>query len=66
MNYNVGLSSFRVFPITERTSLRFNRDTFNTLNIHGYDNPIGIDDAEIFLSSYWSSRQLQFTIRLQP
>jgi len=46
MNYNVGLSLFRVFPITERTSFRFNRDTFNALNIHGYNNPSGTGGAE--------------------
>lgn len=65
MNYNADLSVFKVFPITERTRLRFNADAFNALNIQGYNNPSGTDGTENFRSSYWTPRQLQFTLRLE-
>jgi hypothetical protein len=69
-NYNVDLSVFKVFPITESTFLRFNVDAFNALNIQGFQNP-NITSGEIayqpngLSTSYWTPRQLQFTLRLQ-
>ncbi len=70
INYNVDLSVFKVFPITEQASLRFNLDAFNALNIQGFNNP-NTTTGEIayqpngLSSSYWTPRQLQFTLRLQ-
>lgn len=70
MNYNIDLSLFKVFPITERTSLRFNMDAFNALNIQGYTNPNVTDGVEQVqpgagvATSYWSPRQIQLTLRL--
>lgn len=69
-NYNVDLSVFKVFPITEQTFLRFNVDAFNAFNIMGYQNP-NTTTGEIayqpngLSSSYWSPRQIQLTLRLQ-
>jgi hypothetical protein len=70
MNYNVDLSVYKVFPITERINLRANVDAFNVLNIQGYTNPNGTSGEEAVqpggngASSYWAARQLQFTMRL--
>jgi hypothetical protein len=72
-NYNVDLSVFKVFPITEKVNLRFNVDAFNALNIQGYINPSvsngsspgTLDGTEQLNSSYWTGRQLQLTLRLQ-
>ena len=69
-NYNVDLSLYKVFPITERVALRFNADAFNALNIQGYNNP-NTTTGEIgyapngLSSSYWTPRQIQLTMRLQ-
>ena len=69
-NYNVDLSVFKVFPITERMALRFNADAFNALNIQGYVNP-NTTTGEIAYAgngqstSYWTPRQVQLTLRLQ-
>jgi len=70
INYSVDLSLFKVFPITEKTMLRFNVDAFNALNIQGYGNPNGTTGEIAFQpnglsSSYNTPRQLQFTLRLQ-
>ena len=71
INYNVDLSVFKVFPITESTYLRFNVDAFNALNIQGYQNPNGTTGEILYApgavgaSSYWSARQIQLTLRLQ-
>ena len=70
MNYNVDLSVFKVFPITEQVMLRFNVDAFNALNIQGYQNPNTTTGEIAYQSnglstSYWTPRQLQFTLRLQ-
>lgn len=68
-NYNVDLSLFKVFPITERAALRFNADAFNALNIQGYQNP-NTTTGEIAIAgngqstSYWTPRQIQLTLRL--
>ena len=69
-NYNVDLSVFKVFPITEKTALRFNADAFNALNIQGYVNPNTTTGEISYLpnglsSSYWTPRQVQLTLRLQ-
>jgi hypothetical protein len=69
-NYNVDLSVFKVFAITERMALRFNADAFNALNIQGYSTP-NTTTGEIAYApngqstSYWTPRQIQLTLRLQ-
>jgi len=66
-NYNVDLSLFKIFPITSGTNLRLNVDAFNVLNLQGYNNPGGTDGIMQVVpqsaSSYWTPRQLQFTLR---
>ncbi len=64
-NYTIDLSMFKVFPITESTSLRFNVDAFNALNMQGYNNPSSITGEQLLTSSHNTPRQLQFTLRLQ-
>jgi hypothetical protein len=69
MNWNADLSIFKVFPITEKTALRFNVDAFNAFNHQGFNNPNGTDGTEAYQpngvsSSYNSPRQVQFTLRL--
>jgi hypothetical protein len=70
INYNVDLSVFKVFPITEQAALRFNVDAFNAFNIQGFQNP-NTTTGEIAIqpnglsSSYWTPRQIQLTLRLQ-
>lgn len=68
MNFNADLSLFKVFPITERTNLRFNVDAFNAFNIQGTPNPNSTDGTiqitPQYSSSYWTPRQVQFTLRL--
>lgn len=68
-NYTVNLSAFKVFPITEKISLRMNVDAFNALNVQGYNNPNATDGTEAVLpngvsTSFNTARQLQFTARL--
>lgn len=70
-NWNADMSIFKVFPITERTNLRFNMDAFNFLNHQGWRNPNSGDGTEAYYpggasgaSSYNAGRQLQFTLRL--
>jgi hypothetical protein len=68
-NWTTDLSLFKVFPITEKTNLRFNIDAFNALNVQGYNNPdstTGIEQIEPgtgVASSYNTPRQVQFTLR---
>jgi hypothetical protein len=68
INTTIDLSVFKVFPITERTSLRFNVDAFNALNQQGYNAPSGSDGTEAVASQVAASantpRQVQFTLRL--
>ena len=64
-NYNVDLSVFKVFPLTESTRLRFNMDAFNALNVQGFNNPNSGDGIENMLSSYNGPRQIQLTLRLE-
>ena len=70
-NWETDISLFKVFPVTERYSVRFNLDAFNFLNHQGFNNPNTTDGTE----AYWpggqsgatsanSGRQLQFTLRL--
>ncbi len=69
-NYNIDLSAFKVFAITEGISLRFNVDAFNAFNIQGYNNPNGTTGEVLYASggigaeSYWTPRQIQLTARL--
>ncbi len=69
-NYNVDLSVFKVFPITETVNLRFNVDAFNAFNIQGYNNPNSTTGEILYAaggigaSSYWTPRQIQLTGRL--
>lgn len=71
MNWTADLSLFKVFPITEKTSLRFNLDAFNAFNVQGYENPSSTDGTEAVApggnsgaSSYNGPRELQFSLRL--
>jgi hypothetical protein len=70
INWTTDLSVFKVFPITQKTNLRFNVDAFNALNVQGYKNPdatTGIQQVEPgtgVASSYNTPRQVQFTLRL--
>ena len=64
-NYNVDLSVFKVFPLTESTRLRFNMDAFNALNVQGFNNPSNSDGIENMLSSHNGPRQIQLTLRLE-
>ncbi|HEX4030339.1 MAG TPA: carboxypeptidase-like regulatory domain-containing protein [Terracidiphilus sp.] len=68
INWTADLSLFKVFPITERTNLRFNVDAFNAFNVQGFTNPSGTDGTEQVVpqvaSSYNTPRQVQFTLRL--
>jgi hypothetical protein len=69
-NWTADLSIFKVFPITETVNLRFNMDAFNTFNVQGFTNPSSTDGTEQYVagvgqaSSYWTPRQVQFTLRL--
>jgi hypothetical protein len=65
INYTVDLSVFKVFPITEKTVLRFNVDAFNALNVQGFNNPGATDGVDDVTSSYNNPRVLQLTLRLQ-
>ncbi|MBI3278650.1 MAG: carboxypeptidase regulatory-like domain-containing protein [Acidobacteria bacterium] len=63
-NYITDMSLYKVFSITERWKLRFNVDAFNAFNIQGNVNPNNLDGIQQFLNSYWTPRQVQFTLRL--
>jgi len=64
-NFNTDASLFKVFPITERTNLRFNMDIFNLLNNQGSVNPSGsTGEQNLATTSFWSARQVQFSLRL--
>lgn len=64
MFWTADVSLFKVFPITERTNLRFNVDAFNAFNVQGYNNPSASDGTEQMTSSKNTPRQVQFTLRL--
>ncbi len=70
MNWSADVSLFKVFPITERFSLRLNVDAFNVFNNQGLPTP-GSSDGIVCVtpggqgcSSNNIGRQLQFTARL--
>jgi Carboxypeptidase regulatory-like domain len=69
-NWTADASIFKVFPITEKVNLRINMDAFNVFNIQGFTNPSGLDGTEQYVAgvnqanSYWTPRQVQFTMRL--
>jgi hypothetical protein len=67
-NYTIDLSVFKVFPITEKSNLRFNVDAFNALNMQGFANPNTTDGTEQYVPQQSTSantpRQVQFTLRL--
>jgi hypothetical protein len=62
-NYTADLSVFKVFPITEKTTLRVNVDAFNVLNMQGYTNPDPSSGIESLTSSANTPRQIQLTAR---
>lgn len=67
-NYETDISLYKVFTITERTSLRINVDAFNAFNIQGRVNPtivssVASDGIESLQTSYWTPRQIQLTAR---
>jgi len=69
INYSADLSLFKVLPITGRVNLRVNVDAFNAFNIQGNGNPDTTAGVQQVVpgsgaSSYWTPRQLQFTMRL--
>jgi hypothetical protein len=69
MLWEADASLFKVFPITEHTSVRLNFDAFNVFNHQGIPNPSGSDGTvcvtpgALGCSSANSGRQLQFTGR---
>jgi hypothetical protein len=69
-NWTADASIFKVFPITEKVNLRINMDAFNVFNIQGFTTPSGLDGTEQYVAgvnqanSYWTPRQVQFTMRL--
>jgi hypothetical protein len=70
MFWSADLSLFKVFPITERTSLRFNLDAFNAFNVQGFTNPGTTDGVEQIVpggagaSSKNGPREIQLSLRL--
>ena len=64
MFWSADVSLFKVFPITEKTNLRFNVDAFNAFNVQGFNNPSTSDGTEQMTSSKNTPRQVQFTLRL--
>jgi len=62
-NGEADISLFKVFKITEGTSLRINVDAFNAFNIQGLNNPNTTTGSLTFLSSYWTPRQIQLSGR---
>jgi hypothetical protein len=63
-NYQTDISLFKVFSFTEQVRLRLNVDAFNAFNIQGRVNPSTSDGIESLQNSYWTPRQIQFTLRL--
>jgi hypothetical protein len=63
-NYNADISLFKVFPITQDVNLRLNVDAFNAFNIQGTNTPNGSDGTVNYLSSFWTPRQIQLSLRL--
>ena len=69
-HWSADASLFKVFPITERTRLRFNMDAFNVFNVQGFSNPSTTDGIEqvtpggVGASSSNSPREIQLSLRL--
>lgn len=63
-NFNTDISLYKVFPLTERISLRLNIDAFNAFNIQGRVNPSTTDGTESLQTSYWTPRQIQLSARI--
>lgn len=63
-NYQVDMSLYKTFSITERIKLRVNVDAFNAFNIQGFVNPNTTDGIESLQTSYHTPRQVQFSARL--
>ena len=63
-NYQADISLYKVFSITERMRLRVNLDAFNAFNIQGRVNPSAADGIQSLQTSYWTPRQIQWTMRL--
>ena len=63
-NYIADISLYKTFSLTERFKLRVNVDAFNALNIQGRLNPNTSDGIQSLQSSYWTPRQVQFSMRL--
>ena len=63
-NYQTDISIYKTFSITERVKLRVNVDGFNAFNLQGRVNPNTTDGIESLQTSYWTPRQIQFSMRL--
>ncbi|MBO0720885.1 MAG: hypothetical protein J2P41_08680, partial [Blastocatellia bacterium] len=63
-NYIADLSIYKTFSITEGIKLRFNIDAFNAFNIQGLKIPDATTGIENLQNSYWTPRQVQFSLRL--
>ena len=63
-NYNANISLYKSFSLTESLKLRVNIDAFNAFNIQGNVNPNTSDGIQSLQSSYWTPRQVQFSMRL--
>jgi hypothetical protein len=64
INHRADISLYKIFSITETVRLRFNLDAFNAFNIQGLVNPNSSDGIQSLQTSYWTPRQIQFTLRL--
>lgn len=62
-NAEADMSLFKVFKVTEGTSIRINVDAFNVFNIQGLINPNTTTGSLTYLSSYWTPRQIQLSGR---
>ena len=63
-NYNTDISIYKVFSLSERVKVRVNVDAFNAFNQQGRVNPNPTDGTESLQTSYWTPRQIQFSMRL--
>jgi hypothetical protein len=63
-NFQSDVSLYKEFAFTERVKFRFSMDAFNAFNIQGLQNPNTSDGIQLFQSSYWTPRQIQFTGRI--
>jgi hypothetical protein len=70
MSWSADASLFKVFPITERTNLRFNMDAFNVFNVQGLSNPgttdgiLQVAPGGVGATSKNGPRQIQLSLRL--